>query len=142
MKFTIFGKPKAKGRPRLSTFGGFARAYTPQDTIEYENLVKLSYLQAAECQEPLEFEKPVSLTVIAYYQMPKQVSKKKREEMLSGELRPCVKPDIDNVLKSVLDALNKIAFKDDTQVVKLYATKYYAEQPRVEVEITNYVSND
>lgn len=142
MKFTIFGKPKAKGRPRLSTFGGFARAYTPQDTIEYENLIKLSYLKAAECQEPIEYDKPIDLTVVAYYQIPKQTSKKKRQEMLNGSIRPCVKPDIDNVLKSVFDSLNKIAFKDDTQVVKIYATKYYAEQPRVEVEVKNYDGNE
>lgn len=138
MKFTIWGKPKAKGRPRLSTYGGFARAYTLQDTIEYENLIKLSYLQASETQEPIEFDKPVILKVKAFYEIPKATSKKKRAEMLNGNIRPCVKPDIDNCLKAVLDALNKIAFKDDTQVIELYATKYYDEQPRVEVEITDY----
>lgn len=142
MKFTIWGKPKAKGRPRLSTYNGFARAYTPKDTIEYENLIKLSYLQASETQEKLEYEKPISLKVVAYYQIPKSVSKISKEKMLNGEILPCVKPDIDNILKSVLDSLNKIAFKDDTQVVRLFATKYYSEQPRVEVEITNYENND
>ena len=141
MKFTIWGKPKAKGRPRLSTFGGFARAYTPKDTIEYENLIKLSYFQASEAQEKIDYEKPVILQVKAFYEIPKSTSKKKRGQMLNGKNRPCIKPDIDNCVKAVLDALNKIAFKDDTQVIELYATKYYDEQPRVEVEITNYESD-
>ena len=141
MKFTIWGKPKAKGRPRLSTYGGFARAYTPQDTIEYENLIKLSYLQASETQDPIEFDKPIVLKVNAFYEIPKATSKKKRTGMLNGNIRPCIKPDIDNCLKAVLDALNKIAFKDDTQVIELYAAKNYDEQPRVEVEITNYGNN-
>ena len=141
MKFTIWGKPKAKGRPRLSTYGGFARAYTPQDTIEYENLIKLSYLQASEQQEAVDYEKPIVLKVKAFYEIPKSISKKKRLEILNGDIRPCVKPDIDNCLKAVLDALNKIAFKDDTQVVELQGSKHYDEQPRVEVEITNYESN-
>lgn len=138
MEFIVFGKPKAKGRPRISTYGGVARAYTPKDTIEYENLIKLSYLQSSETQEKVDFEKPIVLRVKAFYEIPKATSKKKRVEMLREKIRPCVKPDIDNCIKSVLDALNKIAFKDDAQVIELYAAKYYSEQPRVEVEIKNY----
>ena len=96
MKFIVWGKPKAKGRPRLSTYGGFARAYTPQETIEYENLIKLSYLQASETQEPIEYDNPIVMTINAYYPIQKAVSKKKRAEMLNGVIRPCIKVDCDN----------------------------------------------
>ena len=142
MKFTIWGKPKAKGRPRLSTFNGFARAYTPQETIEYENLIKLSYLQAIETQEQVDYEKPIVMTINGYYPIAKSVSKKKKEEMLSGAIRPCIKPDSDNLAKIIADSLNAVAYKDDTQIVDMYIHKWYDEQPRVEVEIKNYDGNN
>lgn len=138
MKFTIWGKPKGKGRPRLSTHGGFARAYTPQDTIEYENLIKLSYLQASETQDQIEYEQPIVMTIDGYYPIPKSTSKKRKEEMLNGKIRPCIKVDCDNLAKIVADSLNEVAYKDDTQIVDMYIHKYYAEQPRVEVDIENY----
>lgn len=143
MIFTILGKPKAKGRPRLSTFNGFARAYTPQDTVEYENLIKLSYIQAAETQEPIKYEEPIVMTIRGYYPIPKSASKKKKLEMLNGAIRPCIKVDCDNLAKIVADSLNAVAYKDDTQIVDMYIHKYYDEKPRVEVEIRNYAnSND
>ena len=57
--------------------------------------------------------------------------------MVAGYIRPAKKPDIDNVIKSILDALNGVAYHDDTQVVAVFAEKYYSDTPRVEVEIGN-----
>lgn len=53
--------------------------------------------------------------------------------MLNGELLPAKKPDIDNVVKAVLDALNKVAYRDDNQVVELQIRKQYSERPRLEI---------
>lgn len=78
---------------------------------------------------------PLSVSITAFYEVPKSYSKKKKQEMLDGQLYPTKKPDIDNIAKCVLDALNKLAYRDDTQVVKLHMEKHYAEIPRVEVEI-------
>ena len=55
------------------------------------------------------------------------------EAMLKGELLPAKKPDIDNIAKVVLDALNSVAYRDDTQVVELQLRKQYSEKPRVEI---------
>lgn len=66
--------------------------------------------------------------------MPKSKSKKVKQKMLAGEMRP-QKLDCDNIAKVVLDALNKLAYNDDKQVVELIVEKYYADTPRVEVEI-------
>lgn len=55
--------------------------------------------------------------------------------MLDGKILPAKKPDIDNVVKAVLDALNGVAYRDDTQVVELHVRKSYSEKPRVEVSI-------
>lgn len=77
----------------------------------------------------------MEVRIAAYYDIPKSTSKSKRQQMLSGILLPTKKPDIDNIAKCILDALNGVAFHDDTQVVKLCMEKFYAEKPRVEVEI-------
>lgn len=55
--------------------------------------------------------------------------------MLSGDIRPTKKPDMDNVIKIIADSLNKIAYRDDTQIVDCQVRKFYSEKPRVEVMI-------
>lgn len=127
VKIIIPGEPKGKGRPRMSTQTG--RAYTPKDTVMYENLVKTCYME--QSNEYLEGEITASIT--AYYGIAKSTSKKKKALMLNGELRPTKKPDLDNVIKGVLDSINNIAYKDDSQVVKVITEKFYSEKPRVEL---------
>ena len=65
-------------------------------------------------------------------------TKKNRELMLSGTLSPIKKPDIDNIGKVMLDALNKIAFKDDNQVTKMEIEKVYAEEEKIYIKIEEY----
>ena len=79
---------------------------------------------------------PLEVHIIAYYEMPKSISKKKKQEMLEDKIRPTIKPDTDNIAKSILDSLNGIAYKDDKQIVSLKVDKYYSEVPSVSVEIS------
>lgn len=72
---------------------------------------------------------------MAYYGIPKSTSKKKHKLMLFKALRPTKKPDIDNIAKAVLDSINRIAYKDDSQIVDLQVRKFYSENPRVVVTI-------
>lgn len=74
--------------------------------------------------------------ITAYYQMPK-TSATKALKMVSGEIRPVVKPDLDNVAKIVLDSLNGIAYADDKQIVELRVKKVYGSEPKVEVVISS-----
>jgi len=135
MKFEILGKPVGKGRPRFTRNG---HTYTPKETTEYENLVKLSYQQQCGGER---IDGAIQAYVTAIYPIPKSASKKKRAEMLGGTIKPTVKPDTDNIAKAVLDALNNIAYDDDSQVVMLTVRKRYGETPRVIVELTeaNYL---
>lgn len=77
----------------------------------------------------------LAVRIDAYFEPAKSVSKKRRGQMLSGAERPTKKPDIDNIVKVVLDALNGLAYKDDTQVVRVFAQKSYYYQSYVEVQI-------
>ena len=123
MKFTIPGEPTGKGRPRVTKWG----THTPEKTVLYENLVKLCYQD--QCKEYTE--KPLVAHIEIYYSIPKSTPKKNIKPMLEGKIRPCKKPDIDNICKIIFDALNGIAYKDDTQIVQLHATKFYGETPHV-----------
>jgi Holliday junction resolvase RusA-like endonuclease len=55
--------------------------------------------------------------------------------MAEGKIRPAKKPDADNIMKAIADALNGIAYKDDSQIVNVTITKWYSDTPRVEVAI-------
>lgn len=134
VNFTVPGQPKGKARARTVHKGGRTFSYTPEGTVLYENIIKICYLQEADTMI-FNDGQPLKVTIIAYYPIVKSTSKKKKQKMLDGQLYPTKKPDIDNIAKCVLDALNKLAYRDDTQVVTLHMEKHYAEQPRVEVEI-------
>ncbi|MEG0409311.1 MAG: RusA family crossover junction endodeoxyribonuclease [Bacilli bacterium] len=134
MKFTVYGIPKGKGRPKFTRQGNFVRAYTPKETLSYEQLVKFSYLEACNNNSQVLVGE-VSMSIDAYFQIPKSTSKKLKKIMIEEEKYHIKKPDIDNIIKSILDGLNGVAFADDNQVCRIMATKRYAEVPRVEIEI-------
>ena len=133
MKIIIPGVPVGKGRPKFSAFNGHAVAYTPEKTVNYENLVKLSFQQTGETS----FDKDAMLraNIVAYFPIPKSTSKKKRELIELGLIMPTKKPDLDNIAKAILDALNGLAYYDDAQVCQLEIMKCYSDTPRAEVII-------
>ena len=79
----------------------------------------------------------IYIRIIAHFAIPASVPKKKRRDMEAGVLRPVRTPDADNILKAVCDALNKVAYRDDAQVVDAQVSKYYSNQPRVELILQN-----
>lgn len=129
--FVIQGKAQAKQRPRFNTHTG--RTYTPNKTINYENWVKICYLEKYKDKELMD--KPLRVTIRAFLEIPKSTSKKKKQQMLDNEILPTVKPDTDNIAKSILDSLNGIAYKDDKQVAELIVYKFYNDTPYVNVTI-------
>ena len=132
--FVVPGKPFGKQRPRVACRGKFSKAYTPKETIAYENLVKLFYTQESN-GEMFPEDAQLEIVIAAHYEIPKAVSKVKREKMLSGEIRPTKRPDIDNVAKAIYDSLNKVAYHDDAAIVEAMISKFYSDSPRVEVTI-------
>ena len=129
--FQVEGTPQGKGRPRFSNRGGFVRTYTPKQTADYETMIKASARFAMGASKPLETTVAVYLHVTKG--IPASYSKKRIAACLSGQERPTKKPDIDNVLKCFLDAMNEVVYKDDCQVVTIHATQVYGTDPMVEV---------
>jgi Holliday junction resolvase RusA-like endonuclease len=128
--FVVPGQPVGKGRPRASSRGGFVRMYTDAKTTSYEAVISKQARHAMGQWEVLTT--PISMRVIAFYGIPVSWSKRKQQEALSGQLIPG-KPDLDNVAKAVLDALNGVVYVDDKQVIRLVIEKRFAFEPRVEV---------
>lgn len=127
IRFEIPGEPTGKARPRVTRYG----THTPEKTVLYENLVKTMY--------PGELmEGQLQVSVKAFYGIPKSTPKRNLNDLLTNKIRPTKLPDVDNILKIILDALNKIAYYDDKQVVKATVEKFYSIRPHVEVELDRY----
>ena len=122
IKFKILGKPRGKQRPRMCVRFGKQITYTPKQTSEYEKLVKASYTAVSK----IFFKKdiPLEIDITAFF-----------NGKYSDSDWATKKPDSDNIIKIVLDGLNKVAYHDDAQICKIHFEKRYAKIPRVEVKI-------
>lgn len=150
LKFIVPGEPQGKARPRVVRRGKGMHAYTPQETKNYEAIVRYC---ANKARQQHGIIKPISgeigIGIKAYLKMPPRCSKKKAELYLSGQARPNKKPDSDNIAKAILDGLNpemklnsalhkmvcihEGLYDDDKQVISLNVEKYYSDNPRIEV---------
>jgi Holliday junction resolvase RusA-like endonuclease len=131
--FQVEGDPKGKGRPRFSRVGSFTKVYTDKQTLTYEAMIATFAKQAMGGTEPLKT--PVSVFLYVRLPVPQSYPKKRREACLNGSELPCKKPDIDNIAKTYLDAMNGVIFVDDTQVIDLHVKKVYAEKAGVDVMV-------
>lgn len=141
VKFTVEGEPQGKGRPRtrVQKMGrsgkAFAQIYTPEGTRAYEKRVVMAFKAKYPGIKPVEKTEPLAMLIRAYCPIPVSTSRVKREAMFDGLILPTKKPDADNIIKIVCDALNGVAYEDDTQIVDVHLIKQYDNAPRVEVTI-------
>lgn len=137
--FQVPGKPQGKARARTvyNKHLKHSVSYTPDNDLLYENLIKTLYMQAAD---GVRFEKgtPVTLRILARFEPPKSASKKRQLEMLEGLIPPLKKPDIDNIIKVVADALNGAAYHDDTQIIFTVAKKAYSAVEGLDITVEEY----
>ncbi|MBI1359851.1 MAG: RusA family crossover junction endodeoxyribonuclease [Alphaproteobacteria bacterium] len=135
-RFVVPGEPRGKGRPRATAYrakdGNIrARNYTPATTVSYENLIRMAAADVFE--HPLEG--PVECRIFAYLGIPRSAPRSRRARMLADKEYPTKKPDGDNIIKAVFDALNTVAFHDDVQVIDHHLHKRWSDTPRLEVFI-------
>lgn len=133
-EFEMIGEIVGKARPRMNTRTG--KAYTPTNTKNYEYFLRQWFIRKYPNFKPIETK--VKVEMVAYFSIPKSTSKKREAEMLAGNISPTKKPDIDNITKIILDAMNKFAYLDDTQVTQCTVIKKYAAIPKVVVTIEEY----
>lgn len=131
ISFVVPGEPCGKGRPKFCKVGKFARAYTPAKTVNREATIK--QLFAVHYPDFTPLDGPMAMTVIAYMSIPASASAKARVAMLAQRVWPTKKPDADNILKLVADALNGLAYLDDKQIVTAKFHKAYSDRPRLEI---------
>lgn len=125
-------EPVEQARPRAAHIGRRIIMYDPEKVKNFKKglhqLAKMSYKD-----DPLDGQ--LEVDVWFYRQVQKSLSKIERARRLSGEHRPTVKPDLDNYIKSTLDALNGILWTDDARIVDLHAHKYYSDRPKIEITV-------
>lgn len=139
-QFVVPGPPKAKGRPRhrlVKPESGkeFVSTYTPKKSANYENLVKTAYWQQHTGRP---HDGPVAMYVVAYFPYPKSLRKAQRALAEQERLPLLTKPDYDNILKSVTDGLNEVAFKDDKLIYHAQIWCMYSPRPRTEIILQLY----
>lgn len=131
LNFIVPGEPRGKGRPRFSKRG---HTYTDSETKAYENKI-VAYYRKTHGAARLPDTAFICVDVIAYLPMPKSATKAQVVGMAGKTILPSRKPDVDNILKAVLDSLNGIAYKDDARVHRTSCVKFYSAEPRLEIFI-------
>lgn len=128
-----------KQRARTVVQGGRVHSYTPPRTRDYEADIARAFQAVNRWRDPASG--PVRISVKAVMPIPASWPRYKRVAAADGRIVPQTKPDADNVLKSVLDALNGAAYRDDKQVIACGITKIYGICPRLEIEIEEVDEN-
>ena len=132
MKFIFNIPPKPQSRPRFTRHG---RPYELKDMKEYKQAIERMTKEQLECDKLVDM--PLSVSIKFYIEPPQYISKVKKNalELKQETMRVFRKPDIDNYVKAILDAMNDIVFKDDGQIAVLQAEKVYSLNARTEVTI-------
>jgi Holliday junction resolvase RusA-like endonuclease len=151
LMFIVEGEPVPKGRPRFTRANGFARTYTPQKTrdaegrVAYSAHVAMQQQKTSICavqhenkrdvavQQKNARKNAVKVSIEFFLKIPKSISRKSLE---SNEVMPTVKPDLDNLAKTVLDGMNGIVYQDDSQIVELHISKKYSDHPCTVVRVS------
>lgn len=135
ISFTVPGVPLGKQRPRHNRYTN--ATYTPEKTKLREEEIAVEYKRhVGGCRFPTDSY--LELSIVALMPIPKRSSKAMREKMIMHNVLPTTKPDCDNILKLVADALNGVAYDDDKQIVKMTVTKLYSERPATVIIVKDY----
>lgn len=129
--FRVNVEPRGQGRPRFRTIPvtqngkrqTMGVAYKAREDTKYEQTIKDAYNATYSGIKPLDGY--LRVIIDAWFPIPASTSRKQRAEMIAGHILPDKKPDIDNITKSILDALNGLAWEDDKQVVQISVSKRY-----------------
>lgn len=128
--FTILGDPRPQGRPRFARMGKFVKAYDPKDSRGYKQTLAA---QIAAQNPTYIADGAVCLVCEFVFARPKSLPKRVVDHTK--------KPDLDNVIKALKDAMTGIVWRDDAQIVSLTARKYYGDVPGIKITVITVTKN-
>lgn len=126
-------EPVAWQRPKTRIVNGWVQHYSPSKTKNYEKLIAEMYRHRGKVY--WEKDEPICISIHFSMPIPKSTPTGKRAKMVEGDIAHTKRPDVDNLTKSILDALNGVAWADDSQIVQLCVVKQYAEKPSIWLHI-------
>ena len=132
-------EPKPKLRPRFHIQRGRISTSTPLETKAYESFIADYY--GYNCGTKFEKGEPLEVNLFFGMPIPASFSKKKHKLCVNGQQPHIVKPDVDNLTKAILDALNQVAWNDDAQITKMNISKGYAEEPHINIRIRKDINS-
>jgi len=131
---SLAGEPRGKGRARaFLRDNGHIGHMTPKKTVTYEGMIRTAGMQ--EMRDRLPLDVPVEFVLRAIFPVPTSWSGKKRDRAMVGEIKPGKKPDLDNIAKAWNDALNGVAYRDDSLICRMVLEKRYGPQALVVVTV-------
>lgn len=130
INLTIEGNPIPASRPRVSRWG----TYNEPKYENYKKIIEVEYWNKYHNKQVFDRGVPLVAKLHFYRPIQKSLSKKEHERRARHEVKPVVKPDLDNYEKAIYDGL-KSAWFDDGQIFKHENEKDYDEHPRVEIEV-------
>lgn len=137
VEVVVMGEPVPQGRPKFSQVCGHVTARDPQKSRDYKAMVRSEAQRIYEADKAFRpIEGPCKLSLFVGRSVPKSWSKKKQAEAIKGNVLPTSKPDLDNYVKGILDAINTVIVKDDSRVVRIEAVKIYQTTPGVDIIIS------
>ena len=151
LKYRVFGEPVALGRVRAANIGGHIRTYTPAKSAEEKAAVRAIAQQAMveQCWKMPSVDMPIKVELVINCKCPLTKAQWIHTAAGKGIIVPLTKPDVDNILKLYLDAMNEVVFPDDKQVFQITVKKQYLSKqdleeglgPYIEVKVTGYYLN-
>ena len=138
VKIVVYGEPVAQGRPKFFRAKWGVVATDPLKSKNYKEQVRLEAQKIMQKRGGARLEGALSLTLDVYKSIPKSWSQKKQKQALESILRPTTKPDLDNYLKGVQDALSGVVYGDDSYITSVSMNKWYSDRPRIEVTIDEF----
>jgi len=129
----VGGEPVAQGRPRFTSAGGFVKAYDPIKSREFKYVIQTLAREKMAGQERFNGALCLYLTVTRV--PPKSWAKYRRREAMENHQGIQGKPDLDNYIKIVLDALNGVVFADDACIVRIGASKRWSDSPGMYIRV-------
>jgi Holliday junction resolvase RusA-like endonuclease len=130
---SLQGPPQGKGRARSFLRGGHIGHYTPEKTRTYEGMIRTAAMN--ELGNQLPFDEPIEFILRAIFPVPASWSERKRQQAITGDIKPGKKPDLDNIVKAWNDALNGVVYRDDSLICRMAVEKCYGPQPLVVVTV-------